>query len=144
MIACVAVGGTSAYVGQVDGWYAALAKPYWTPPGATFGIVWTVLYVVMGVAVWLVLDRGWRSPGVRLAVVAFAIQLALNAAWSPIFFGGHAIGGAMAVIVALWFAIGWTMAAFWDVRDVAAVLLLPYWLWVTFAVALNAAIWRMN
>jgi tryptophan-rich sensory protein len=113
------------------------------PPGWLFGVVWTLLYAMMGIALSIILARG-RRTGVGRAVTLFAIQLALNAAWTPVFFGLHSVGGAMLIIVLLWLMLGWTVAAFWSVRDVAGILLVPYWLWVTFATALNAAIWRMN
>lgn len=143
-IGCIAAGFASAAVSPQDAWYSALAKPSWMPPGWLFGVVWTVLYAMMGFAISLVLlpnaKRGGRSP----ALTAFAIQLALNLAWSPIFFRFHSPGWALVVILFLWIAIAWTVATCWSVNDLAGILLLPYWAWVTFAVALNAAIWRMN
>ena len=143
-VACVAMGAASATAGRRDDWYDRLAKPAWTPPGAVFGIVWTVLYAMMGAAAALVLLPDGKRGGRASALGAFAIQLGLNLAWSPVFFRLHSPGGALTVIVALWLAIGWTVARFWSVRDLAGLLLMPYWAWVTFAVALNAAIWRLN
>ena len=142
-IACIAVGFASSALAPRDDWYDALRKPIWTPPGWLFGVVWTVLYAMMGIALSIILARG-RHRGVGRATTLFAIQLALNAAWSPVFFGLHSIDGALAIVVLLWLLLAWTVAAFWSVRDAAGVLLVPYWLWVTFATALNAAIWRMN
>lgn len=144
VLGCMAVGGTSALLSPKGAWYATLAKPTWTPPGFLFGIVWPVLYAMMGVALFLVLQKGWNSGGVKWATLLFAVQLALNFCWSPVFFRFHALGLSVAVILAMWLMIGWTIAAFWSVRDWAGALLLPYWAWVTFATALNTAIWRMN
>lgn len=124
-------------------WYARLAKPAWTPPSSVFGPVWTLLYALMAVAGWLV----WRERGLagaRVALSLFVLQLALNAAWSWLFFGLQRTGAAMVDIVLLWLAIVATAIAFRQVRRLAAVLLLPYLLWVSFASALNFAIWRLN
>lgn len=145
ILGCVAVGGASAFVGGSTGvWYATLKKPSWTPPGAIFGPVWTALYTLMGVALAGVITKGGTAAGKRRAIGLFAAQLAANFAWSVLFFRLHSPGGAMLDIVALWLLIGLTIAAFWSVRDWTGVILLPYWAWVTFASALNAAIWRMN
>lgn len=123
-------------------WYDGLDKPPWNPPSWLFGPVWTALYASMGVAAWLV----WREAG-RAATVAwtlFGVQLALNAAWSPAFFGAEDPGLALAVIVAMWLAIAGTIWAFSRHHRGAAALLSPYLAWVTFATALNAAIWQLN
>ncbi len=121
-------------------WYAALAKPWWTPPGAVFGPVWFALYAAMGVAAWQVwLRRGWSAP-----LVPFAVQLALNAAWTPLFFGAHALAASFALILVLFAAIAVTAVVFWRVSALAGGLLLPYLGWVGFAAALNGAIWRLN
>ena len=128
---------------SVGDWYATLSKPPWTPPSWVFGPVWSALYVLMGVAAWLV----WRQAGSSartVALVVFALQLALNAAWSAIFFGLRLPGWAFAEIVVLWAAILWAVLAFLRVSPAAACLLLPYLAWVSFASVLNFAIWRMN
>ena len=124
-------------------WYLELAKPAWTPPGWLFGPVWTILYLTIGVAAWLV----WRRAGFRGAPTAWwtwGTQLVLNAAWSWIFFGLRSPGAALAEIALLLAAIAATVVAFQRVRPAAAWLLLPYLAWVCFATALNAAIWRLN
>jgi translocator protein len=124
-------------------WYAALRKPSWNPPAWVFGPVWTALYASMGVAAWLV----WRRGGLHLQrkpLIAFLIQLALNALWSPVFFGLHLIGVAFIVIIALWLAIAITIAWFHAVSKTAAVLFVPYFLWVSFALVLNCALWQLN
>lgn len=137
-----AIGGM-ATGGAVQDWYPTLAKPSWTPPAWLFGPVWTVLYIVMAVAAWLVWRRG-GGDGARLALIVFFVQLILNAAWSIIFFGLRNPGAAFAEIVALWVAIVGTTLLFWKVTPVAGWLFLPYFLWVSFATALNFAIWRLN
>jgi translocator protein len=124
-------------------WYAQLAKPEWTPPDWVFAPVWTVLYTVMAVAGWLV----WRTRGLggaQQAFTFFGAQLILNAAWSWIFFGRQQPGLAAIEIVMLWVAIAATIVAFWRIRPMAGALLLPYLAWVSFAAALNFAIWRLN
>lgn len=124
-------------------WYARLAKPSWTPPSWLFGPVWTLLYVLMAVAAWLVWkDRGFA--GARVALVLYSVQLAFNAAWSWLFFGLQRPGLAFAEILVLWIAILATLIAFWRHRALAGALLVPYLAWVSFATALNLAIWRLN
>jgi len=145
VVVCLGVGGLGAWAtaGSVTTWYPAIAKPSWTPPAWIFGPVWTVLYVMMAIAAWLV----WREPGrqgTKRALGLFALQLALNAAWSPLFFGLRSPAAGLVDIVALWIAITATVEAFRRVSAVAATLLVPYWLWVSFATALNAAIWHLN
>ena len=124
-------------------WYEGLAKPAWTPPSWLFGPVWTVLYGMMAVAAWLV----WRrhgATGARGALLLFAVQLVLNGMWSWLFFGLQSPGVAMLDILALWIAILGTIVAFWRLSRLAATLLIPYLVWVSFAAALNFAIWRLN
>jgi tryptophan-rich sensory protein len=135
--------GASASIRAAD-FYGRLARPGWAPPAAAFGPVWTVLYALMGVAAWMV----WRTAegaARRLALALFLVQLALNALWSWLFFAWHLGAASFADIVALWIAIAATMAAFGRARQLtAALLLVPYLLWVGFAAALNYEIWRMN
>ncbi|MFG2168518.1 TspO/MBR family protein [Micromonospora chersina] len=120
--------------------YAGLDQPAWAPPSWLFGPVWTVLYALIAVAGWLV----WRQAGWGPALGAWVTQLVLNAIWTPLFFGAGRYGLAFAEIVLMWLAIGVTVALFRRVSRPAALLLLPYWAWVTFAAALNFAIWRLN
>lgn len=139
---CGAAGGTAAFI-AVDGWYDGIQKPSWNPPAWLFGPVWTVLYGMMAVAVWLVWQRGgWKEQKAPLGI--FAGQLALNAIWTPLFFGIHEIGWALADIVLLWIAILATLFAFWRVRRDAAALLVPYLAWVSFAAFLNFTLWKLN
>jgi benzodiazapine receptor len=124
-------------------WFAMLAKPEWGPPNSWFGPVWTVLYLMMGTSVWLI----WRERyhrGRTAALAAYGIQLLLNAAWAPVFFGANNIGAGLFLIVALWLSIAWTMREFAAVRAAAAWMLAPYLIWVGFASALNLAIWKLN
>jgi len=126
-----------------DEWYEALNKPTWTPPNWVFGPVWTTLYAMMAVAAWLVWQHG-GFVGQRRALTWFVIQLALNAAWTPLFFGLHHLGVALVGIVLLWGAIVMTALAFYRVSCVAAWLLVPYLAWVSFAAVLNFFLWRLN
>jgi translocator protein len=124
-------------------WYAMLAKPEWLPPQNWFAPVWAALYVLMGIAAWLI----WRERyhrGRSTAIAAYSVQLVLNALWPPLFFGLKNIDAGLFDIVALWLAIGWTLREFARVRMAAAVILLPYFIWVTFATAINLAIWKLN
>ena len=124
-------------------WHAALAKPSWNPPGWLFGPVWSALYAMMAVAAWLVWKRGGVASQ-RKALGLFLVQLLLNAAWTPLFFGLHQTGIAFAEILLLWLAIAATLIAFRRVSRPAAWLLAPYLAWVGFAAALNGTLWRMN
>jgi len=125
-------------------WYASLRKPSFTPPGWVFGPAWVTLYVMMGVAAFLVWRRGLDDPQVRIALVIFVVQLLLNASWSVVFFGQRSPMGGLLVIGLLWVAILLTIIAFARVSSVAALLLVPYILWVSFASVLNGAIVRLN
>jgi benzodiazapine receptor len=130
-------------VSNADVVYAALDKPAWAPPPAVFGPVWTVLYISIAVAAWLVWRRtGWRRG--RVALGLWAVQLALNAAWTPAFFGAGKLGPSVAIIAALDAAVVATIAAFARHSRPAAGMLTPYLAWVAFATALDIAIWRLN
>ena len=126
-------------VPNIAGWYAGLHKPSFNPPNGIFAPVWTALYLLMAIAAW----RVWRKAGLR-PLGLYAVQLALNGAWSFIFFGAHAIGAALAEIVLLLALVLATIGSFWGKDRVAGLLFLPYAGWVLFALALNAAIWRLN
>jgi tryptophan-rich sensory protein len=136
-----AAGGAASI--QAGSFYTQLVRPDWAPPPAIFGPVWTVLYVLMGLAAWLV----WRVGGFRAArsaLTLFIAQLALNALWSWLFFGWHLGALAFADILVLWMLIVATMVSFWRIRPLAGVLLVPYLLWVSFASALNYSVWQLN
>jgi tryptophan-rich sensory protein len=127
------------------GWYASLAKPEWTPPPWVFGPAWTILYAMMAVAAWRLWRRRHARPHEsRRALALFAVQLAMNLAWTPVFFGLQRPDLALVVILLLWVAIAATIMAAWKACKTAAALLMPYLAWVTFATALNMAIWRLN
>lgn len=136
--------GSFFTVSAIPDWYEPLVKPALVPPNWIFGPVWTTLYLLMGIAAFLVWRRGWERREVKKALILFGIQLVLNAAWSVIFFGFRSPGVALAEIMLLWFAIAATIAAFAGVSRIAALLLLPYILWVSFAVYLNFSIWMLN
>ena len=142
----LAVGGLSGLVTAqgVQDWYPTLIKPSFNPPSWVFGPVWTVLYLMMGIAAFLVWQKGWDSGAVKVALALFAIQLILNGLWSVLFFGIRMPGLAFAELLLLWFSIGGTVVLFWRVSPVAGMLLLPYEAWVTFAAVLNGSIWILN
>jgi tryptophan-rich sensory protein len=133
------------YAGSTAGnpWFAALDKPATFPPPVTFGIVWTVLYALMGFAIALVC-AAWGARYRLPAILAFVLQLALNLAWSPLFFGEHQMRLALAVLVALDLAVVLTLVLFWQVRRAAALLLLPYLAWILFATLLNWQFLQLN
>jgi tryptophan-rich sensory protein len=139
--AAAALGGVaSATAGE---FYQELTRPGWAPPAWLFSPVWTLLYLMMGIAAWLV----WREHGFRKARTAlslFLIQLAVNALWSWLFFVWRLGAAAFVEILILWTLILCTALAFWRVRPLAGALLLPYLAWVTFASALTYAVWQRN
>ena len=137
------IGGGMAigYATRPDAWYAALAKPTFNPPNWVFGPVWTILYVLMAVAGW----RTWqRLPRSAVAMALWALQLVLNFAWSPAFFGLHRVDLALAVVGAMLASIAGFIAVSARHDRVSALLFVPYLAWVGFATLLNAAIWRLN
>ncbi|GAC1318738.1 MAG: tryptophan-rich sensory protein [Chloroflexota bacterium] len=137
--------GSAVTVPALDPWYRSLRKPDWTPPDRVFGPVWTILYVLMALAAWLVRRNAVRHPArARTALLAWAVQLVLNAAWSATFFGRRDPAAGVVVITALWAALAATIVLAARVSRRAATLLLPYLAWTTFAAALNIAIWRRN
>jgi benzodiazapine receptor len=125
-------------------WYAALEKPSFTPPSWLFAPAWITLFVLMGVAAFLIWRRGLAERAVKVALIVFLIQLVLNALWSVIFFGLRSPLGGLIVIVALWTAILLTILRFLKISKPAGTLLLPYIIWVSFATILNAAILVLN
>lgn len=136
-----AVGAVASV--QAASFYAGLQRPPWAPPAGVFGPVWSVLYASMGIAAWWV----WRRPGgqpLGLPLGLFAAQLLANALWSWLFFGWHLGAPAFVDVVLLLGLIAATIVAFWRVRPLAGMLLLPYLLWVGFASALTWSVWRAN
>lgn len=129
---------------EIPTWYAGLVKPSWTPPPLAFPIVWTLLYALMAVSFWRLWDLEARLPARTRAMTWFLVQLALNALWSPVFFGWHGTRTALAVIIALLIAIGVAMISAFRVDRVATWLLAPYLLWVAYATTINIGVVAMN
>jgi tryptophan-rich sensory protein len=150
LILCIAIPlsvgiiGSLFTVGSIPGWYAGLNKPAINPPAWVFGPVWTVLYLLMGISLYLFLRDGSESAPVRQGVIFFATQLALNLLWSMVFFGGHAVAIALVVLLLLIVLIAATAISFRRVSVPAAWLLAPYLAWCCFAAVLNAQIWLLN
>ena len=150
IILCIIVveilGGLGAFVtaGSIDNWYADLNKPPGTPPNWLFGPVWTALYAMMGTALALVWHRATPGPVRKTALTWFAIQLVLNLAWTPVFFGLHQMLVALVIIVAMLVAIGITISKFRPIDRFAAWLLIPYAIWVSYATWLNTGYWWLN
>ena len=140
--ACFLAAATSILF-KPGAWYAQLKKPSWRPPNWLLAPVWTVLYLMIAFAAWLV----WHTAGffgAGLALSLYAVQLLLNAAWTPVFFGLHRLDLGFAVIVLLWLSIAATIAAFAHISAAAAWLMVPYLAWVSFASLLNFAVWQLN
>ena len=131
-------------VTDAGSWYDTLEKPSWTPPGYAFGIAWTLLYLAIGIAAWLVWLTGNRVYSVAIPLAVWLIQLVLNLGWTFAFFNQESIVSGIFVIAALWLAIAATIVAFLPKSRPAAALLIPYLAWVTYAAALNIEIWRLN
>jgi translocator protein len=148
LLAWVAIVFVAAAIGSVASYdsasfYRGLDKPAWAPPASLFGPVWTVLYLGIAVAAWLV----WKAQGfggARSALGLFIVQLALNALWTWLFFAWRQGALAFVDIVLLWVLVAGTLAMFWRVRKAAGMLLVPYLAWVTFAAALNYSVWQRN
>jgi tryptophan-rich sensory protein len=144
-IALTGVAAATGAMASIDAtsFYAQLSRPGWAPSGSVFSPVWTVLYLLMAVAAWLV----WReaaSAKRTLALMWYVIQLVLNALWSVLFFRERLVLWALTDLLALWLLIVATFAAFWRIRRLAAALLVPYLLWVSFAGVLNYSVWERN
>jgi tryptophan-rich sensory protein len=137
--ACFAAASTGA-VFKPGGWYDGLTKPSWNPPNWLFPIAWSVLYLMIGFAGWLV----WKADGFGLALGVWSLQLVLNALWSALFFGVRRLGVALAEAVALWASILACVILFAPISTTASWLMVPYLAWVSFAVVLNLAMWRLN
>jgi tryptophan-rich sensory protein len=143
ILLCLVTGmiGGMVSASSIEGWYRTLAKPSWNPPDWVFGPVWTVLYVMMAVAAWLV----WKTKDrVGPAMVLFGVQLALNLGWTLLFFGARSPGMALIEVVFLWSSVLATMLAFFGRQSTAGWLFVPYLAWVSFAAVLNYTIWSLN
>ncbi|MFK7876791.1 MAG: TspO/MBR family protein [Paracoccaceae bacterium] len=139
LLACISAGMTGGLF-PPGPWYRALKKPSWTPPDWVFPVTWFVLYVCMSVAG----ARVALLPANGIALALWALQIALNGLWTPVFFGLQKIRMALGFVLALWVAVFACMLAMWQIDWVSGALFLPYLLWVTIASALNASVWRLN
>jgi tryptophan-rich sensory protein len=150
LVACIALCEGAGLIGAIfttpaiSTWYATLKKPSFQPPNWLFAPAWTLLFLLMGIALYLIWNKGLPFAQVRTAVIFFAIQLALNILWSVLFFGAKLPLAGLIEIALLWVAILLTILRFWPLSRPAGILLLPYILWVSFATALNAAIVLLN
>ena len=146
LLMCLGVGILESLVTrpEIATWYAFLTKPSWTPPAVAFSIVWTALYILMAISFWKIWETEPLSAARSKAMVWFLVQLALNAAWSPVFFGWHDTKTALVIIVALLIAISATIVSTSRVDWVAAWLLAPYLVWVAYATTINAGVVAMN
>ena len=146
LVLCLGVGGVTGSVtsAEIPTWYAGLVKPSWTPPNWAFPVVWTLLYFLMGIALWLLWDRAPAGSARTSAIALFFAQLAFNAAWSPVFFSLHQTKLALGIIVLLALLIAATILAARRCQPTAALLLSPYFIWVAYAATLNAGIVAMN
>lgn len=136
---CVAAGATGAMF-PPGAWYESLKKPPWTPPNWLFPVAWTTLYLCISVAA----ARAGASGATGYAMAFYALQLALNTLWTPVFFGLRRMGAGMLVLAALWLAVLATLLTFWQIDPLAGWLFVPYLIWVTVAGALNWTVWRLN
>ena len=136
---CIAAGSTGAFF-KPGAWYRTLDKPRWTPPDWVFPTVWTTLYLMISAAAAKVAPL----EGSQYALAFFALQIALNTLWSPVFFGSKRMGAAMAVLVCLWISVAATLGSLWMLDRIAGALFAPYLVWVTLAGALNYSVWRRN
>ncbi len=131
-------------VSEIPGWYAQLQRPSWNPPNWIFPPVWTLLFVMMGISLFLVWKNNAPVRVKKMAIMIFSIQLLLNILWSYVFFKQHTMGWALAEIIILWIAILLTIFAFGKISSLAAWLLVPYISWVSFAAILNYTFWKIN
>jgi tryptophan-rich sensory protein len=150
VLVCIIICELAGMIGSIfttpaiNGWYAGLVRPFLNPPNWIFAPVWTLLFALMGVALFLVWKKGIKSKEVKMAVKVFGLQLILNVLWSIIFFGLHNPAWAFGEIVILWLAILWTIVTFYKISKPASYLLIPYILWVSFASYLNLSLWLLN
>lgn len=150
LIVAIAVSELAGIIGSVfttpsiAGWYAGLVKPALNPPAWVFGPVWTTLFALMGISAFLIWKKGLERKDVKIALGIFIGQLVLNTLWSIIFFGLHSPAGAFFELILLWLTILATIITFARISKHSAWLLLPYILWVSFAMCLNYAIWTLN
>lgn len=136
--------GSVFTVSSIPTWYQTLVKPVFSPPNWVFGPVWTTLYALMGIAVYRVWSLGMKKESVRHAVYLFVMHLALNAIWSPIFFGARQIPLAFVTIAIMWLTLITVMFRFEKLDKMSALFLVPYLAWISFAMVLNYNLWILN
>ena len=136
--------GSIATITEIPTWYAALSKPTWSPPNWLFGPVWTTLYILMGIALYLVWREGLHRQDVRFAILIFGVQLVINLLWSVVFFSFHALFGSFILVMLLWLAILANIIAFLIISKWAGLLLVPYIVWVSIASYLNYSVYLLN
>ena len=150
LVLCIALPLIAGFIGAVftlpaiPGWYAGIQKPVFTPPSWVFGPAWTILYLLMGISLWIVISEGWGSHDGKMGVVLFFIQLAANVGWSVLFFGMHLFAAAFVEVLLLLCLIAATMAIFLRISRTAGLLLVPYLCWTAFASLLTGMIWVLN
>jgi len=141
----VGILGSIITTPSIEKWYKTIRKPSWNPPNWLFGPVWASLYILMGIALWLVLSSvPWNSPQAEVPILLFVVQLFFNFLWSAIFFGLRRIGLAFVEIILLWVSILLNLLEFYAINPLAGLLLTPYLAWVSLASCLNASVWRLN
>ncbi|MDQ3193550.1 MAG: tryptophan-rich sensory protein [Bacteroidota bacterium] len=150
LIICIFICQLAGVIGMIltmdsqSGWYASLNKPSFNPPDWLIAPVWVVLYLLMGISLFLIWKEGLKNKEVKTAFILFIIQLIFNVLWPVVFFGGHSIPGGLIVLIILWLLILITIIKFKNISRTAAILLIPYLLWVSFATLLNFFIYKLN
>jgi tryptophan-rich sensory protein len=150
LVLCIALPLIAGFVGAIftlpaiPGWYAGLQKPVFTPPSWVFGPAWTILYLLMGISLWIFITEGWKSRLGKAGVVLFLVQLAANVGWSVIFFGMHLLTAAFVEVLVLFCLIAATTAVFLRISRTAGLLLVPYLCWTAFASFLTGMVWVLN
>lgn len=146
VLACLLAGflGSLFTTPQINGWYTTLNKPSFNPPNYLFGPVWTVLFILMGIALFLIWDKFKKNKTAKGAAVFFMVHLFVNTMWSIVFFGAQSPGLAFLIILVLWLMIAMLLIQFYKINKIAGYLLVPYLLWVSFATVLNYSIWQLN
>jgi len=136
--------GTVFTLKEITTWYVTLPKPAWTPPNWVFGPVWSFLYVLMGIALFLVWREGLDRRDVQIAITVFAVQLVINVVWSLVFFGTHNIAGGLIMVIILWISILINIIVFYRISKPAGLILVPYIIWVSIASYLNYSVFILN
>jgi translocator protein len=144
IVLLVGLLGSLVTTPELTTWYVALTKPAWTPPNTWFGPIWTTLYILMGIALYLVWREGLTHKKVKLAILVFAVQLLLNFLWSVVFFSLHSLLGGLILIIALWISILANIIVFYRINRPAGLILIPYLVWVSIATNLNYSVYLLN